>query len=101
MQTDDAQAAATARLAGHQSGSGLQTVLPTAEAGLHVARHALEDDGADGDKGPVVQRGGEDAVLVSEHKGRAKGETLAARECADDAFQTTTVSIISKRVAGE
>lgn len=84
LQADDAQALAAARLAGHEGGRGLHLVLPAAEDGLHVARHALEDDGRDGDEGPVLQRRGQDAVFLGEHEGGAEGVRLGAGKSADD-----------------
>lgn len=84
-QSHDPKTLAALRLTRHERAGRQETVLPASKHGFHVSRHTFEHHGADGDERPVLERGGEDAVLLGKEECGAEGVVLRLREGANDA----------------
>ena len=85
VQRHDSQAPSPRQRRGRRvNDSGRKSVRPLAKHKLQVSRHALEDDGGDGDEWAVFHTGGEDSVFLTEEEGGAEGAELRLRERAND-----------------
>ncbi|KAF2492171.1 hypothetical protein BU16DRAFT_529533, partial [Lophium mytilinum] len=84
LKSNEPQTFSPAQLPLHQPCCGHKRVVPVAEHGFHIARHAFEHDGGDGDEGAVFGRGGEDAVLLCEEERGGERSRLGAGSGADD-----------------
>jgi hypothetical protein len=85
LKPHDPQTLSALETAAHELSSRNERIVPVTEDGLHVARHALKDDGCDGHEGAILFRDSEDAVLLCEHERCGERGGLAASQCANDA----------------